>query len=217
MSKGLSLVLLLFLSLLVSAILVFFYLSKRDKAHKPIWHPFIVEKNITLESVVEDGFSFASMPCGQIQYSKTIADTTIQYEIDIDCSNTWYNLLLYPNIESDSFHYTSREKNGKIYKGSIERNKYYPWDIEQVRNCKHKANYSWYIVNLGQSIDSIKVVEFVEKNQASIESSSNWNSEEGGSFLAYSYHTKLSFSCEIKYQNVDYPDSTYNWVLTVHR
>ena len=120
---------LLFFSLIVNASLIFYFYSSRKQAQKPIWHPFKFATNITLESAVEDGFRFASMPCGQIQYTKTIADTTIQYEIDIDCSNTWYHALLNPNVNSDSFHYTPKEKNGKIYNGDIENNIYYPWDI----------------------------------------------------------------------------------------
>lgn len=73
------------------------------------------------------------------------------------------------------------------------------------------------MINLGQSIDSMKVVKFVETNQAYIESSSNWNSEKGGSFMAYNYETKLWYSCHIRYQDLDYPDSTSSWVFTIHR
>ena len=200
------------------ASLITYTISKPDVNHTPIWHPFKLNSNITLEALVMDGYRCFGTPCGQPQFFKTIGDTTIQYDVgqincDLDGGHDNYQLIGYglgeldPSIEvknqnSETYRDTLlsdseiHDQEVEMWKDRHAINPYFPYDINEVRDCYQGINWRIYTIKL-QGIDSLAIVDFVKRNGGYFSAFEDWNAKDGGSFLVNHYKSDLFFICFI--------------------
>lgn len=184
-----------FLTILsISVLLNLFFILTRIQSKniytKPPWEPFELNSNLTLRSLVEDGYRFGGMPCGQVQYFKTIADTTIQYEVGLDCNS--YSIFRKQFLELFNIDYHFQ------YKEPIaEDSPSFPFDLEQVKNCYQGIYWRVYSFKMNKP-DINKIREFVESKSCGILTSTvNWNEDGSGSMIVYNYENYLYFDCQI--------------------
>lgn len=194
----------------------------------PPWHPFKLNSNLTLESLVEDGYRFASMPCGQVQYTKQIGDTIIQYEIEIDCearTEQDYEGIYAIEDEEDLIIIDSTATPDSTRTSDLEslqpeplENIYYPWDINEIANCYQNVRWRVFTINLGSSIDSSWVRNYIYyKGGHIIDGLGNWDTKHGGSLLVQGdYLSNLYFVCHLSEEYNDLEDET-NWQFTIYR
>ena len=163
--------------------------SNHKVDRKPPWQPFELNPNLTLKSLVDKGYKFAGMPCGQVQYIKEIGDTTIQYEVEIDCNtysrnfrslNTWLEEKVYPKAKEVE-----------------EDDPFYPFDYQQIKNCYQKISYRWYRFNIDKP-EQEAIRKFVESKDCHIISETqNWDADGSGSFMVYNRKKALYFHCVV--------------------
>ncbi|MFK7758240.1 MAG: hypothetical protein AB8B53_15020 [Flavobacteriales bacterium] len=203
------------ISLILNVMLIYFcFHEPRSENQIPPWHPFELNSNLTLESLVEDGYRFSSMPCGQVQYVKQLGDTTIQYEVTIDCND--YSEA--PDQTKESKF--TQPKGFADYRGdltweqALKANPYYPWDLAKIKDCYERVHWRIFSLNLGQSIDSLLILNYVKKYGAYMDSSmENWNSKEGGSFMAFHTDSELYFKCSIIFTDYEYKEPSWQFQI----
>jgi len=222
MKKGIKLIIIT--SVILNLILCYFLFFSKDKTDKtPPFHPFKLNSNLNLESIVENGYKFSSMPCGQVQYTKQIADTIIQYEVGIDCNEYKGNYKIemsdiYEEVElSDSTTIVTSTKKIPTREEMISENKYYPWEINEIKNCYQKINWRVFTINLGAKIDSSSIEDFIYKKGGNIkELPKKWNSRDGGNFISYHSESRLYFFCSlVNERNNDSEEN--NWQFRIIR
>lgn len=79
----------------------------------PTWHPFKVDKNLTLDQLVKDGYRLQSMIGGMPQFYKQIGDTTILYDLsNLDCYFKYNNEgeLIYNPLPENNPTYAIEEE-----------------------------------------------------------------------------------------------------------
>jgi hypothetical protein len=211
------------ISIVLNAILVYFYLKEEEVDRTPFWHPFELNSELTLESIVENGYRFAFMPCGQVQYTKQIGDTIIQYEVEIDCNkyNGKYQRPTEYVEEDESKENTltkEKSKNTQIsrtFEEEREENKYYPWKLGEISDCYQDISYRVFTISLGSSIDSSFVRNFVSKNGGYILSTTeSWDTKSGGSFMVSHEESDLHFYCNLRSENY-YDTEETNWQFEI--
>ena len=214
---------LLAISIVLNGILVYLFL-KEDKVDRiPFWHPFELNSELTLESIVENGYRFAFMPCGQVQYTKQIGDTIIQYEVEIDCNkyNGKYQRSTTYFEEEDVLENTPIEEESKDAKVTktmeeeVAENKCYPWNRKEINDCYQNINYRVFTISLGATIDSLFIRDYVSRNGGYILSSTEkWDTKNGGSFMVSYDESGLFFYCNLKTENY-YDTEEPNWQLEI--
>ncbi len=209
-------------SIILNLILSYFLFFNTEKVNRiPPWHPFKLNSNLTLKSIVKDGYRFDSSPCGQVQYIKQIADTVIQYQVGIDCFDYKgvYEHSMILGIEEDEDLESSKTKiisqeKPKTREEMIAENKYYPWNIETTKNCYQKIDWRVFYFSLGAKIDSLFIKKYIENKGGNIvRSTERWNSKEGGSFMVYNPENNLYFLCDLTNNKTDSLDS-YDFSIT---
>lgn len=185
-------------------------LDKLDRT--PPWHPFILNSELTLKSIVKNGYRFESMPCGQVQYTKQLGDTIIQYEITIDCEKYEGKYLPSKEIFEEKNNIKDMQniaelnsvEKSKILEEEITANKFYPWKLDEIDNCYQKISWRVFNISLGKSIDSIFIRDYVHnKGGYIIESTENWNTLEGGDFMVSHNDSNLYFLCTLVYDTYE--------------
>jgi hypothetical protein len=216
----------------------FYFKPKIDTS--PPWHPFELNSNIDLKSLVEEGYRCYSTPCGQAQFIKIVGDTMIQYDVSsIDC-NTYEGRydpsiyeLEYEEIIQDTISSSNSDASSKsetvltdsanhfsgleIWKERHKKNPYYPYDIEEVEDCYQGIDWRVFQISMN-NIDSIRIVDYIRKKGGFVITEyQNWNSSAGGDFLVYHDNTDLYFRCSISKDEYYTLDSTKNWTFTIVR
>lgn len=161
--------------------------SSKEIDRKPPWQPFELNPNLTLKSLVDEGYKFAGMPCRQVQYIKEIGDTIIQYEMEVDCNNysrnfrglnIWLEENVYPKAKEIE-----------------EDDPFYPFDYQRIKNCYQKINARWYHFKIDKP-DREAIQKFVESRSCGVVSETeNWNADGSGSFMVYNRKNALYFHC----------------------
>ncbi|SEB49891.1 hypothetical protein SAMN04489761_1060 [Tenacibaculum sp. MAR_2009_124] len=181
------------------------------------WHPFELNSNINLESIVNDGYRYSSAPCGFVQYTKQIADTIIQYEVYVDCKTYEgvYEPILF-EIEDEPTELSESETNDTeiTWEEEIAKNKYYPWKFNEVKDCYQGINWRIYTVNLGESLDLNKVRDFIHKKGGRI-IMENWSDDKGGSVIVYYRENALYFCVNVSKEKIE--KNNGSWVLGITR
>jgi hypothetical protein len=72
---------LLLISIGINVFVFFKYVDLHEADSTPHWKPFEINSNVTLESLVQDGYRCVSMDCGYVYFGKSIGDTIISYYI----------------------------------------------------------------------------------------------------------------------------------------
>lgn len=176
------------ISLLLNIILI--CSGDKDIDIKPPWEPFELNSNLTLKSIVEDGYRFGAMPCGQVQFVKTIADTSIQYEVHVDCKNysKWWNTLFTDETEA-------------LWKRKNVNDPYYPFTQNEVSACYERINWRIYRVRMSKPNIS-KIRTLIEKKNCQIlTDTEKWDDDIGGNFIVYNPESYLYFQCTISKRN----------------
>ena len=203
-------------SAILNIALLYFLFSKSENIDRTAyWHPFELNSNLNLKSIVKDGYKFASMPCGQVQYTKQIADTIIQYEVGIDCDKYEgkYEMIMYPEEEEIEEETELKTKYiSKTREEKIAENKYYPWKLNEIKDCYQEINWRVYSVDFGKSLDLQKVRDFIYKKGGNIVNE-NWNKEVGGSAIVYYQNNSLYFSISLSKQ--EFTESNKTWVFNI--
>lgn len=213
-------------SIALNAILAYQLLKSDEVDRTPPWHPFKLNSELTLESVVKDGYRFASIPCGQVQYTKQIGDTIIQYEVEVDCME--YKGQYQPftedlpdeeivTLNSSEEEELKSDKQKDTWEEERVLNKYFPWNLNEINDCYQKINWRVFTISLGTAIDSSFVRNYVQNKGGYImESTGKWNSYSGGSFMVNYHDSNLYFFCTISNEN--YNDSeNANWLFQIVR
>lgn len=209
-------------SLLINCFFISLLFEAENIDRTPPWHPFELNSELTLESIVQNGYRFSSFPCGQVQYSKEIGDTYIQYEVEVDCKSydghydyEYLELVdesdsslvivdleldeseLYKDTDSIESE-LNREQDYKNWQEEITNNQYYPWDLNEIKDCYQKISWRYFARSLGSEIDSLGLIEYIESNDGYVITSTNdWNTTLGGSFMVRYDKTELYFRCFI--------------------
>jgi len=237
MQQPLKYFVLLCLSLFVGFYISYLYF-KPQVDRTPPWHPFELNSNINLKSLVEEGYRCFAIPCGQAQFIKTIGDTMIQYDVSsIDCNtyegnydpslfeleelNLDTTLLIEEDtltkseiILSDSAYYFA---DLEFWKKIHKENPYYPYEIDEIEDCYQGINWRIFQFYM-KDIDSSWVVNYIKNNGGHIiENYQNWNSSDGGEFLVYHNDSDLYFRCWINKNESFTWDDTKNWDFTIVR
>jgi hypothetical protein len=166
--------------------------TKPREGDTPSNNPFILSPNLTLKSLINDGYRFLSMPCAQVQYSKTFGDTTIQYEVGMCPAD----IKLNPSV-----------------------NPYYPYSPSETGLYCDDIKWSVYSFKIGPIIDSTAIINFVEAHKGTIvEDLSQWNSKDGGILLVLHRPSSIYFRCVVN-QEYNYDDTTPNisWEFSLIR
>jgi len=157
-------------SIILNVILCYFLFFKKNKIDRtPPWHPFKLNSHLNLKSIVENGYKFDSSPCGQVQYTKQIADTIIQYEVGIDCNDYkghYDSSNLGIDIKEEDENSLDLEevilkKELKTMEEMISENKYYPWKINEIKNCFQQIKWRVFTIDLGNKIDSLSLKKYI--------------------------------------------------------
>ncbi|MBJ2175299.1 hypothetical protein JBL43_13680 [Aureibaculum sp. A20] len=159
-----------------------------------------------MKSIVKDGYRFTSMPCGQVQFTKQIADTLIQYEVTIDCNKydgkyqplsegNEEQVVLMDNQNNNKIH---SEKQSKKLEDEITNNKFYPWKFDNIKDCYQNISWRVFNISLGSAIDSSFIRTYVHKKGGDIiESTENWDTKTGGNFMVSHNESSLYFFCTL--------------------
>jgi len=202
-------------SVLVNGFFAWHFFKSDDIDRTPPWHPFELNSELTLESIVEDGYKFGAMPCGQVQYYKEVGDTYIQYEVEVDCESYdghyERDLKLIdeeivsieePRDSIEAIKYANESKSA--WEEEIAANKYYPWNIDEIDNCYQKVNWRYFSKSLGHKIDSLELRDYVRSNGGFVMATANdWNASSGGAFMVSHSDSELYFQCFISNENFD--------------
>ncbi|MGB1042153.1 MAG: hypothetical protein ACPGU6_02070 [Tenacibaculum sp.] len=218
MKERITLIILIFINI---TLCYFLFLKTENIDRKPPWHPFKLNSNLTLKSIVKDGYRFDSSPCGQVQYIKQIADTIIQYEVGIDCKDYKgkHTPNMFPIDESEDEIESEKENNSKTktLEQIIAKNKYHPWNIKDIKNCYQKINWRVYTIDLGKKIDSLSIKNFINnKGGTIIHLEKKWNTKKGGDFMVLHRDSNLYFHCSIDKKNYD-GFKRENWCFQIIR
>jgi len=178
--------LLLFISIGINIYLIT-QLSSENIDQKPRWHPFELNPNLTLKSLVDEGYKFGAMPCGQVQYFKTIGDTTIQYEVGIDCHS--YNKKF--KWLHEMLDMGSRYSNKEISKDDP----FYPFDYQHVKNCYQGINLRYFCFEMIEP-NREEIKKFIESKHGHIVYE-DWNEDGSGAIRVYNSKDRLYFYCAI--------------------
>jgi hypothetical protein len=190
-------------------------LKTDDVDQHPPWHPFELNSELTLQSIVKDGYRFAGMPCGQVQYIKNMGNTTIQYEVEVDCSSyegkydPHESLIEEDTIPPSKYEPTSKEiaerrKKYLIWKKEMIANHYYPWNINDIKDCYQNIWARFFTLNLGETVDRNFIKSYVRENGGRIlNSSDNWDLQNGGTFFVEHVESNLYFQCSIEKSHPD--------------
>ncbi|PKH50947.1 hypothetical protein CXF68_09740 [Tenacibaculum sp. Bg11-29] len=209
-------------SAILNIALLYFLFSKSENIDRtPYLHPFELNSNLNLKSIVKNGYKFASMPCGQVQYTKQIADTIIQYEVGIDCDKYEgkYEMFMFPEeeeIEEETEGKSDLKTTyiSKTLEEEIAENKYYPWELKEIENCYQEIKWRVYTINFGKDLDLEKVRNFIYKKGGNIVNE-NWNKEKGGNAIVYYRNNSLYFNIGISKD--EFSENNKTWVFNITR
>jgi hypothetical protein len=203
-------------SAILNIALLYFLFSKSEKIDRtPYLHPFELNSNLNLKSIVKNGYKFDSMPCGQVQYTKQIADTIIQYEVEIDCDKYKgkYERMIYSEeVGIEEVSESNTTNTFKTWEEEIAENKYYPWKLNEIKDCYQEINWRVYTVNFGNNLDLEKVRDFIYKKGGNV-IMENWNQETGGNAIVYYRDNSLYFSVNISKE--EFTDNNKTWVFQI--
>lgn len=214
-----------FIILFVFATTIFLYLiCKPEKVDRRApWHPFKLNSELTLKSIVKDGYRFNSSPCGFVQYTKELGDTIIQYEVYVDCNkykkkySTPFLADLKTFMNSNIKANLIPKKANKTIEEEITENKFYPWNINEISNCYQKINWRVFTIHLGKTLDYECIRDFVfKKNGYIINDTIKWNADGSGSFMVYHSDSYLYFYCTIT-NNKRNNDTENDWEFQIIR
>lgn len=177
--------------------------------NRPPSNPFEVKSTITFEGLVADGYRFCGMPCGQVQYCKTMGDTTIQYEVgmvgelvvEFETDDLFLEDTVTGMIEEQEREPIDTAEARRERQEEQDANPYYPFNqddwFEMMLCCN---NINWHIYSIKMPvIDSLGIVDFVRKNNGIILSQgSHWNTREGGDLVVLNPDNDLIFICNIR-------------------
>jgi len=205
-------------SAILNIVLLYFLFSKSENIDRTAyWHPFELNSNLNLRSIVSDGYKFASMPCGQVQYTKQIADTIIQYEVEIDCKKykgKYKREFFTEEVEMEDFSESNSNNTVETWEEEIAKNKYYPWKLNEIKNCYQEINWRIYTVNFGENLDLEKVRDFIYEKDGNI-IMENWNKETGGDAIVYYRDNSIYFSVNISKE--EFTKNNKTWVFKIKR
>ena len=203
-------------SAILNIALLYFLFSKSENIDRTAyWHPFELNSNLNLKSIVENGYKFSSMPCGQVQYTKQIADTIIQYEVQIDCKEykgKYVREIYNEEVEIKEVSESNSSNTFKTWEEEIAENKYYPWELNEIKDCYQEINWRTYTVNFGKNLDLEKVRDFIFKKGGNI-IMENWNKDSGGNAIVYYRDNSLYFSVNLSKQ--EFTDNNKTWVFQI--
>jgi hypothetical protein len=203
-------------SVILNIVLFYFLFSKSENIDRTAyWHPFELNSNLNLKSIVENGYKFSSMPCGQVQYTKQIADTIIQYEVEIDCKEykgKYVREIYNEEVEIKEVSESNSSNTIKTWEEEIAENKYYPWELNEIKDCYQEINWRIYTVNFGKNLDLEKVRDFIFKKGGNI-IMENWNMESGGNAIVYYRDNSLYFSVNLSKE--EFTDNNKTWVFQI--
>ena len=198
MRKG-KLITLISSAILNVVLLYYIFLKPENIDRTAYWHPFELNSNLNLKSIVKDGYKFKDMPCGQVQYVKQIADTIIQYEVKIDCKRykgKYKPEIFTDEVKVDDISESNSNNAFKTREEEIAKNKYYPWKLNEIKDCYQKINWRVYSVNLGKNLDLKKVRNFIFKKGGDL-IMEDWNNNTGGNAIAYYRENSIYFQVNI--------------------
>ncbi|KAA3630587.1 MAG: hypothetical protein DWQ02_17875 [Bacteroidetes bacterium] len=187
-------------SLVVNGLFIYSWVKKNEINRKPPWSPFELNSNITLGSLVENGYKFVGMPCGQVQYAKSFGDTTIQYEIEVDC-NSYFGKYK-PDTSFLESYLTPKT------------NPFYPYNFKEIKKCYQGIAYRFYMLNFSDA-NSDQVIRFVEKNDCIlVPGTFQWDEKSNGQFIVYNPSSKLYFICRLEQEVFDEKRKN-EWTLVI--
>ena len=202
------LIIFLTISFLINVLFIFPKIFSSQKDQTPYWEPFELNPNLTLASIVKDGYRFGAMPCGQVQFFKTVADTTIQYEVGIDCKN-------YSSITKWISEFFNLEPE-RLDEDQDPQNPYYPSNFEVVKDCYQGINWRVYQFKM-QKPNRKEIRRFIyNRNCRIVSETENWDLKDGGSFVVYNPKNALYFVCHIAREDSHMrEDDTKEWVFKI--
>ena len=202
---------LLIISVMANCILGYMYLKATEVDRSPPWHPFQLNSELTLESIVEEGYRFTGAPCGQVQFDKQVGNTTIQYEVELDCLPNNGALLFLERLSKSNNHETQ-----EIEEVVSRDDPYYPYTSKEVKRCPSAINWRYFKLNLGSKIDSSFIRSYVSNNGGRIlEYTEQWNATNGGRFMVYHKESELYFDCSLSDHRARENDEP-KWVLSIY-
>lgn len=214
--------------------------TKTKVDRTPIWHPFELNSNIDLKSLVKEGYRCMGRPCGQAQFVKINGDTSIQYDINgIDCNSysghfdpdeleyelEEKELIPITNYKQDSAITENEEplsdsardeKKISMWKEFYSENPYYPYDSNKIDDCYQNISFRVYRIYM-KSIDSNKIVQFINENDGIIGTFQDWNTRDGGKFLVFHSPSSLFFICTITKSELFNWKEDRNWEFKIER
>ncbi|GEM_PF-786393 len=230
------------LLLMVSVWFVGYLLREPEVDRSPPWHPFELNSNLTLESIVSNGYRLSGAPCGMFMFAKEMGDTTIVYGVNIDCNP--YDGKYDPNdglmfIQEDTIELLNEEEMIPIlvdsadstedyiddvtdskspkwpWADSILVNPYFPWQKGDFDGCYQKIGDRAFTINLGDTFDSVAIARYIGQNDGVIlDDASNWSQENGGHILVYYHPTDLYFLCSIRHPYDERIENLWEFVIT---
>jgi len=206
----------------------------------PTFHPFEVNPNLTLESLVENGYSCYSMPCGMIIFGKWQGDTLISYQIDVDCqdySGSWEEeqwQLLELELEEEEMipQAVAEEDTNAIeipepdtpvtynphmsqFAEDVAENPYYPFELNEIKGCYQEVLSRSYSFDT-DTIDSTALVGFIERYGGRvIDYNLEKNTHRGGSITVYHEKNDLYFVCRLYDNRYDEDSLSPRWSFAI--
>lgn len=206
-----------------------FFSCSEEKDPIPPFHPFEVRSDLTLESLVSDGYRLSGTPCGQPIFSKTIGDTTISYDLSrIDCKSYEgkheREPLYLEEIEMSVDTAKSVQNEIEIepqpkepwFQKYVDANPYYPFDPDSIKNCFSDIRWRGFQMGL-VNLDSNEIISMLKSYDGTI-TESDWNTKIGGIITVYYEPLDIIFLCSIRPKEQDeiYNESEiYNWFFEI--
>jgi hypothetical protein len=182
-------------------------MSKETILPNPSENPFELSSNLTLESLVKDGYRFGGMPCDQVQFVKQLGDTLIQYEIEVDCNN--YGKLIGPSsifgikLQTNEFNLDTSSS-------------YYPFNSKQIKRCNNRVVWRYYEISL-DSLDIDNIPAFVNRHGGIIiQGMENVKRKTEGNIIVYNFENSLYFDCLLR-RKKSLQSNEKSWMLTIAR
>ena len=180
--------------IIVSFLAFLFSIDEYTSSKNPPWHPFKIDSELTINSLVESGYRCESIPCGQPQFVLRKGDTLIQYDVSSVMTN--YPIGFYPYDTTNAF---------------------FPFGKYCLEVYLQGLNWSIYKINFDK-LDSLEIVNFIESNGGNIDQLSSWNTKEGGKILVYYPPSKQYFYCNLdQLKKYDTGTNENHWNLSIVR
>ena len=154
------------ISLIANLLLIRNYTNSLKKSSISLDELVLINSDVDISMLIENGYQFQGMPCGMIHYSKTIADTTFTYSLYLDEKRPITNWDNYPiNKDTTSIYYPFSKKY-------IDNSVSQPIGKEVIINLRENTEVqvrTWMKKSFPYQLENIDEIEFEAKNSFEID------------------------------------------------